>query len=58
MANATTDSRSESNNGFHHRVALVAYELYERRGRIDGRDLEDWFKAETIVNGGPSEPSV
>ncbi len=24
-----------------------AYELFEWRGRGDGRDLEDWFKAET-----------
>lgn len=26
-----------------------AYELYERRGREDGHDLEDWFRAEEEV---------
>lgn len=30
-------------------VARVAYELYERRGREDGHDLEDWVKAEELV---------
>ena len=30
-------------------VARVAYELYERRGRMDGHDLEDWLRAEAIV---------
>lgn len=26
-----------------------AYELYEERGREDGRDLEDWFRAEAEI---------
>lgn len=26
-----------------------AYELYEERGRGDGRDLEDWLQAESEV---------
>ncbi len=30
-------------------VALVAYRLYEERGRADGYALEDWLKAEAIV---------
>ncbi|HLZ32799.1 MAG TPA: DUF2934 domain-containing protein [Nitrospira sp.] len=30
----------------HERVARRAYELYEQRGRQEGRDLEDWAKAE------------
>ena len=30
-------------------VARVAYELFERRGRTDGRDQQDWFEAERIV---------
>ncbi len=34
---------------FYIEVAKVAYELYEKRGRIHGYDLEDWLKAETIV---------
>ena len=30
-------------------VDRVAYELFERRGREDGHDLEDWLEAERIV---------
>ncbi len=26
-----------------------AYELYERRGRVDGQDVQDWLQAETEV---------
>jgi hypothetical protein len=26
-----------------------AYELYERRGRTDGHDLEDWLQAECEI---------
>ena len=33
----------------HEEVACVAYELFEQRGRQDGRDQEDWFKAEALV---------
>jgi hypothetical protein len=31
------------------RIAKKAYELYEQRGRGEGRALEDWLKAEEIV---------
>jgi hypothetical protein len=34
-----------------HLIALKAYELYEQRGREDGHALEDWLKAEAIING-------
>lgn len=30
-------------------VARMAYELYVRRGRVDGRELDDWIKAEAIL---------
>lgn len=30
-------------------VERVAYRLYEQRDRQDGRDLDDWLKAEEIV---------
>ena len=26
-----------------------AYELYERRGRVDGHELDDWLQAEAEV---------
>ncbi len=32
----------------HDEIAKVAYELYEKSGKI-GRDLENWFEAEKIV---------
>ena len=45
------ENLSGSDEGVRHRIAEVAYELYEQRGREDGHDLEDWVKAEAIVNG-------
>ncbi len=33
----------------HDEIAAVAYELYEARGCIHGRDLDDWLDAEQIV---------
>jgi len=30
----------------HDRIARQAYELYEERGRQEGRALEDWLNAE------------
>jgi len=34
---------------FYDEIAKVAYELYERDGRIHGRDLDHWLEAEMIV---------
>ena len=36
--------RAEVHQG---RVAQLAYELYEQRGRQEGRALEDWLNAES-----------
>lgn len=33
------------------RIARRAYELYEERGRQEGRDVEDWMKAEQQLAG-------
>ncbi len=30
-------------------ISLRAYELYEERGREDGRDLDDWLQAEEEI---------
>lgn len=30
-------------------IAKVAYELYEKSGKIEGRDLDNWLEAEKIV---------
>jgi hypothetical protein len=32
-------------------IRIRAYELYERRGRQDGHDLEDWLEAESEIVG-------
>jgi hypothetical protein len=31
------------------RVAHRAYQLFERRGRDHGRDMDDWFRAEQEI---------
>jgi hypothetical protein len=33
----------------HDEIAAVAYELYEARGCVPGRDLDDWLDAERVV---------
>jgi hypothetical protein len=30
-------------------IRELAYRLYEERGRLDGRDREDWLEAEAIL---------
>ena len=34
---------------FYELVGKKAYELYEKRGCVDGCDLQDWLEAERIV---------
>lgn len=36
-------------DGMRDRIAAKAYELWLERGCREGRDLEDWLDAETIV---------
>ncbi len=33
----------------HDEIARVAYDLYLKRGKVNGHDLEDWLEAERIV---------
>jgi len=33
----------------HEEIKELAYELYEKRGRCEGRDLDNWCEAERIV---------
>ena len=37
------------------RIAARAYELFQARGREDGRDLEDWLQAEAELLTGLAE---
>lgn len=36
-------------------VARRAYEIYQRRGGVDGADLDDWLAAERELRPGPSD---
>jgi len=36
------------------RISRRAYELYEQRGRQEGRDVEDWVKAEQQLAAQPA----
>ncbi len=43
------DRQSEEISSFHNKIAQKAYELYEKRGCGDGRDLDDWLEAEKVL---------
>ena len=45
-ATATVEPRSHEED-----IRARAYELYEARGRENGHDLEDWFRAEEEITG-------
>jgi hypothetical protein len=44
---AATQSSTETREALIH---LAAYSFYERRGMIDGHELEDWLQAEMEVD--------
>jgi len=46
---AIPEAASFSNVEFYARVARRAYDLFERRGREEGHDVEDWLEAERLV---------
>ncbi len=46
-ANAPRESHPNLEEEIRHR----AYELYEQRGRENGRDLDDWLRAEAETIG-------
>jgi hypothetical protein len=33
----------------HNEISKVAFELYEKSGRVEGHDLDNWLEAEKIV---------
>jgi hypothetical protein len=35
--------------GLEHQIRIRAYELYEARGREDGYEEEDWFRAKEEI---------
>lgn len=50
IASTKKDNLNGSGHDNDHRVAQTAYELYEKRGRVDGYDLDDWLKAEAHLS--------
>ncbi|RMH36014.1 MAG: DUF2934 domain-containing protein [Nitrospirae bacterium] len=46
---APSSTVSSPSDDFHARVAIRAYELYERRGGHHGQDLDDWLEAERQI---------
>lgn len=45
----TNDQTTQATTDLLERIRFRAYELYEQRGRADGRDLDDWLQAESEV---------
>lgn len=42
-------SSLQAENSSHVEISKKAYELYEKRGRQNARDWDDWFKAEELI---------
>src|SRR3989304_958582 len=40
----------------HEKISRIADELYEKSGRVDGRDKENWHEAERIVKSRRQAP--
>jgi len=47
-----TDDNSDGNGNSYEETVKVASELYKKSGHAEGRDLENWLKAERIVREG------
>ena len=48
-ATTATDGPNGSGDQHHRRIAALAFALYERRGRQDGHELDDWLAAEQQI---------
>ena len=58
---ASRSKRNRKNSeipGLRGKVALRAYQLFENRGCVHGRDLEDWFRAELEVLSGQTDADL
>lgn len=42
---------SDHDQELEHQIRQRAYELYEARGREDGREMDDWLRAEEEITG-------
>jgi len=43
------ESMQKYSDEMRERIAMKAYDLYEKRGRQAERDLEDWLQAEELL---------
>jgi len=41
--------KKEKEKNVYEEIARVAYDLYEKRGKVHGYELNDWVEAERIV---------
>jgi hypothetical protein len=55
---APTTVRNESSQNLEEQIRSRAYELYEARGREDGHETEDWFRAESGMTSKGSKTAV
>ena len=42
----------QETESLHEMIEKKAYEIYEKRGKQHGRDLDDWLEAERIIKQG------
>jgi hypothetical protein len=57
--NATTDQAEPDYQPAFEQIQVRAYEIYIRRGRTDGFDLDDWLQAEKeLKTSRPESQSV
>lgn len=51
-----SNSKEGQDMNIHEEISRIAYELYEKSGRVDGRDKENWHEAERIVKSRRQAP--
>jgi Protein of unknown function (DUF2934) len=44
-----TSDPSAASREHQQQIAQLAFQLYEERGREDGHDIEDWLRAEALL---------
>lgn len=52
QAKKTKINRSTTQEKREEKIREKAYELFEKSGLIQGRDMENWLEAERIISGG------
>jgi len=56
QARTANGASAAANDDMSERIRRRAFELYERRGRADGQDIEDWLQAEAEIAAELSQP--